>query len=61
MEVADGEAKDRDVKELWLDASITAVPFCEAIGWDFIERSMHGTLERVRTTKRLHHAKIRDK
>jgi hypothetical protein len=38
---------------LWLDASLTAVPFYEAIKWEYVEMTMHGTLKCVRMTKNL--------
>jgi putative acetyltransferase len=41
------------VKELWLDASLTAVPFYETEGWEFIEKKMHGSLACVRMIKRM--------
>jgi putative acetyltransferase len=60
MEVAEKDAKDRGVEELWLDSSLTAVPFYEAIGWNYVEQSMHGTLECVKMTKKLHRGKMKD-
>ncbi|MEE8356143.1 MAG: GNAT family N-acetyltransferase [Anaerolineales bacterium] len=58
MNTAYKDARKHGVKELWLDASNTAVPFYEAIGWDTIKLSMHGSLEGVRMTKRLSHGKV---
>jgi putative acetyltransferase len=61
MEVAVQDAKEMGVKEFWLDASLTAVPFYEAMGWNYIEQSRHGTLECVKMTKQLHHGKMKNK
>jgi putative acetyltransferase len=39
------------VQNLWLFASLTAVPFYEAEGWQFVEKTMRGWLECVRMEK----------
>jgi putative acetyltransferase len=53
MEVAYQDAKSQDVVELWLYASLTAVPFYQAIGWQYVERTMRGLLNCVKMTKHL--------
>jgi putative acetyltransferase len=40
-------------EKLWLYASMTAVPFYKAEGWDYIEQTMRGSLECVRMEKSL--------
>ena len=47
------DVRNYGVKELWLDASLTAVPFYEAEGWAYIEKRMHGPLACVRMKKRI--------
>jgi putative acetyltransferase len=41
------------IARLWLYASLTAVPFYEAEGWVYVERSMRGSLACVRMEKEL--------
>jgi GNAT superfamily N-acetyltransferase len=41
------------VEESWLDASLTAVPFYLAEGWQYIEKLTDGPLECVRMVKQL--------
>ena len=53
MEIAYEDAISHGVKDLWLDASLNAVLFYEAIGWDYVELSSHGPLQGVRMTKQL--------
>jgi len=53
MEIAYEDAISHGVKDLWLDASLSAVPFYEAIGWNYVELSSHGPLEGVRMAKKL--------
>lgn len=53
MKIAYEDASLRGVTDLWLDASLTAVPFYAADGWQSVERKMHGALECVRMVKRL--------
>jgi len=53
MRIAEEDAVKHNANELWLDASLTAVPFYEARGWTYVELSMHGPLECVRMTKQL--------
>ena len=53
MEIAYDDARSYGVKGLWLDASLNAVPFYTAIGWEFVELSKHGPVEGVRMTKQL--------
>lgn len=47
------DATKSGVKEMWLDASLTAVPFYKAQGWEFIKKMTHGPLECVRMRKQL--------
>jgi len=37
----------------WLDASLTAVPFYQALGWDYVALSTDGPLDSVRMVKQL--------
>ena len=53
MDIAEQDAISQGINELWLDASLTAVPFYQALGWRFVERKTHGPLECVRMTKQL--------
>jgi putative acetyltransferase len=53
MEIASEDAISHGAVDLWLDASLTAVPFYEAIMWEYVELKMHGLLECVRMTKSL--------
>ena len=53
MKIAYKDVISRGVKELWLDASLTAVPFYETQGWEYVEQRMHGPLECVRMIKNL--------
>jgi GNAT superfamily N-acetyltransferase len=53
MEIAYADAMQNGVTEMWLDASLTAVPFYEVEGWLYVEERMHGLLECVRMTKKL--------
>ena len=53
MKTAYQDVKAHGVQDLWLDASITAVPFYEVEGWEVVESGMHGILECVRMIKRL--------
>jgi putative acetyltransferase len=53
MQRAHKDAVSMGVKRLWLDASLTAVPFYEADGWEYIEARLHGSLECVRMEKSL--------
>ena len=53
MGVAYKDAESFGVKELWLDASLNAVPFYKADGWQVRDRRMHGPLQCVRMTKEL--------
>ena len=53
MEVAYQDAISKGVKDLWLFASLTAVPFYQAIGWHCEERKMRGELECVKMSKHL--------
>jgi putative acetyltransferase len=39
------------VENLWLYASLTAVPFYEADGWKFVEETQRGLLECARMEK----------
>ena len=53
MAVACQDAAACGVREMWLDASLTAVPFYETLGWQFVENRMHGSLECVRMIMRI--------
>jgi len=53
MKKAYQDVKTHGVQDLWLDASLTAVPFYEVEGWEVVESGMHGILECVRMIKRL--------
>ena len=53
MEVACQDAREHKVEVLWLDASLTAVPFYQVLGWDYIELSTEGPLDSVRMVKQL--------
>jgi putative acetyltransferase len=53
METACQDAKENNVEMLWLDASLTAVPFYQALGWEYIALSTDGPLDNVRMTKHL--------
>jgi putative acetyltransferase len=48
------DAIDLGMSELWLDASFTAVPFYQALGWDNVAFSTVGSLDCVRMVKNLH-------
>lgn len=53
MEYACQDARTHGVGELWLDASLTAVPFYQHLGWEYRSLSTDGPLENVRMTIRL--------
>ena len=53
MGVAYDDVRSFGVKDLWLDASLNAVPFYQVEGWQYIEQRMHGSLQCVRMTKRM--------
>ncbi len=53
MECACQDARDYGVGELWLDASLTAVPFYQHLGWDYRICSTDGPLDSVRMTIQL--------
>ena len=53
MRTAYQDVNAHGVQDLWLDASLTAVPFYEVKGWEVVESGMHGILECVRMIKRL--------
>ncbi|WP_420629343.1 GNAT family N-acetyltransferase [Candidatus Leptofilum sp.] len=53
METACQDALACGVTKFWLDASLTAVPFYKATGWQTIKQMMHGELACVRMTKQL--------
>lgn len=54
MKFAYIDAREHGVTELWLDASLTAVPFYQALGWDTGALSTDGPLDCVRMVKHLH-------
>ncbi len=51
MKRAYDDARVQGVKEMWLDASLTAVPFYKTEGWQYIELMQNGSLACVRMTK----------
>lgn len=53
MEFAYKDAEEHDISELWLDASLTAVPFYETLGWDYVALSTDGPIDSVRTIRQL--------
>ena len=53
MECACQDARDHGVDELWLDASLTAVPFYKHLGWEYRTYSTDGPLDSVRMTIQL--------
>ena len=53
MEYAYADAKEIGVDSFWLDASLTAVPFYQALDWEYVSLSEEGLLESVRMVKRL--------
>ena len=53
MEYAYADAKEHNTESLWLDASLSAVPFYQALGWDDVSLSSQGSLESIRMIKRL--------
>jgi len=53
MKIACEDVTSYGKNELWLDASLTAVPFYESEGWEYVEQTMHGSLVCIRMTKRL--------
>jgi putative acetyltransferase len=53
METACQDAREREVESLWLDASLTAVPFYQALGWEYIALATDGPLDSVRMMKKL--------
>ncbi|MCP4603331.1 MAG: GNAT family N-acetyltransferase [Proteobacteria bacterium] len=53
MRTAYKDVVSHSVNDLWLDASLTAVPFYESEGWEYVEQKMHGPLECIRMIKSL--------
>ncbi len=53
METVSEDARACGVTQFWLDASLTAVPFYQATGWQTIKQMMHGKFACVRMTKQL--------
>jgi len=53
MEFACADARDNNVETLWLKASLNAVPFYQALGWDYIEHITDGPLDCVRMEKEI--------
>jgi putative acetyltransferase len=51
MKTAYEDVQSFGVNELWLDASLTAVPFYESEGWERVNQMMHGSLACVRMKK----------
>ena len=55
MTIACEDAAAYGVKEMWLDASLTAVPFYKILGWQTKEKRMHGSLPCLRMTRTINH------
>ena len=55
MAIACEDATAHGVTDMWLDASLTAVPFYKSFGWQTGERRMHGALPCIRMTLQLRH------
>jgi predicted N-acetyltransferase YhbS len=53
MAQAEADALSLGVAEFWLDASLTAVPFYQATGWQTIKPMTHRGLACLRMTKQL--------
>lgn len=53
MEYACADARAHKVETLWLKASINAVPFYQALGWEYIELMAEDLLDYVRMEKRI--------
>lgn len=53
MDVACEDAREHNVETLWLDASLTAVPFYQTLGWDYVKLFTDGPLDRVRMVKQM--------
>jgi len=53
IEAAYNDARKHNVEMFWLDASLTAVPFYQALGWDYVALSTDGPLDSVRMVKQL--------
>jgi GNAT superfamily N-acetyltransferase len=53
MEIAYQDALSQGVTDFWLNASLTAVPFYLAMGWQTVARIVHGPLEGVRMTREI--------
>ncbi|MCP4425155.1 MAG: GNAT family N-acetyltransferase [Chloroflexi bacterium] len=53
MKMAYEDAASHGVTDMWLDASLTAVPFYEVEGWEHVEERMHGALACIRMVKRV--------
>jgi putative acetyltransferase len=48
MEAVYKDARDLNMKTLWLEASLTAVPFYQRLGWDYVALITDGPLDCVR-------------
>ena len=53
MEYACRDARDHGVELLWLDASLTAIPFYLSLGWEKGANLTESPLDGVRMTKEL--------
>lgn len=53
MEHACEDARGHNVDTLWLDASLTAVPFYQVLGWEYVAISTDGPLDSVRMVKHI--------
>lgn len=53
MVIACEDAAAQGVGEMWLDASLNAVPFYKTLGWQFVENRVHGSLACVRMMRHL--------
>lgn len=53
MEIACEDAREQNVETLWLDASLTAVPFYQALGWEYVKLITDGPFDCVRMEKQI--------
>jgi ribosomal protein S18 acetylase RimI-like enzyme len=53
MEYACEDAKEHQVDKMWLDSSLTAVPFYKTLGWVCVGLREDGPLDYVRMEKDL--------
>ena len=53
MEYVYEDARNLHVPDLWLEASLSAIPFYEALGWEKAAGAVEGPLEGIKMVKRL--------